>query len=68
MAGLDNYNEACRVLAEAEHNPAGERLISLASVRALLAIAEEVRGMREAMTRLADAGPGPSGAGGERAT
>jgi hypothetical protein len=68
MGGLDNYNEACRVVAEAEHNPAGERLINLASVRALLAIAEEVRGLREAVTRLADAGSEPSGAGGERAT
>jgi hypothetical protein len=63
MTGLDNYDEACRVLAEADHNPAGDRLVHVASVRALLAIVDELRGLREGLTRLADARSASSEAG-----
>jgi hypothetical protein len=66
MAVANNYDEAERVLTEAEHNPAGERLISQAGVRALLAIADEIRALREAVV----AGPGslpvPTGPDGAR--
>lgn len=50
-----NYQEAMRVIEEAEHNPAGERMMHQASVRALLAVADEVRALREVMVRLAEA-------------
>lgn len=53
MVEADNYDEAMRVLTEAEHNPAGERLIQLAQVRATLALAEEVRGLRASVAELA---------------
>jgi hypothetical protein len=55
MTDMSSYDEARRVLSEAEHNPAGERLIHLAGVRATLAVAEELRALREAVNRLAPA-------------
>ena len=45
----NNHEEALRILEEASSNPAGERLIHEAQVRALLAIADELRGLREAL-------------------
>jgi len=55
MTEATNYDEAMRVVAEAEHNPAGERLISQASVRATLAAVDEMRALRAAVAQLAEA-------------
>jgi hypothetical protein len=46
----NNREEALRIIEEASANPAGDRLIAEAQVRALLAIADEVRSLREALT------------------
>lgn len=55
MVEASNYDEAVRVLIEAEHNPAGERLLHLAHVRATLAVAEELRSLRAAVALLSEA-------------
>lgn len=54
MVEPNNYDEAMRVLIEAEHNPAGERLLHMAHVRATLAVAEELRTLRAAVARLTE--------------
>lgn len=46
----NNREEALRILEEASANPAGDRLIAEAHVRALLSIADEIRGLREALS------------------
>ena len=53
----NNREEALRIIEEASANPAGDRLIAEAQVRALLAIADEVRSLREALSGGAPAVP-----------
>ena len=60
MVEANNYDEALRVLTEAEHNPAGERLIQLAQVHATLALAQELRSLRVSLAQLAGPGPDPA--------
>ncbi|MDP9795544.1 hypothetical protein J2S43_004056 [Catenuloplanes nepalensis] len=45
----NNREEALRILEEASANPAGDRLIAEAQVRALLSVADEIRSLREAL-------------------
>jgi hypothetical protein len=52
MGDGTHHDEAMRLIEEAEHNAAGDRLISLAQVRATLAVADEVRALRETIAQL----------------
>lgn len=54
MSEATNHDEALRLLAEAEHNPAADRLIHLAQARAVLALVEEMRALRETIGALTD--------------